>query len=588
MHFVITLLAVAAVHLALHVEAWTQIGLLADDRHMVGAAVLRHQGAWTFGSMFVPDVAPGATVALYRPFLDLLFWLEYPWFGPSAFGYHVTNSIQHCATAMVWFVLLRRWTGSAAAGLAGALAFVGWPGHNEALHWIAARVDLQSTLLLSLAVLAIDTAACRSPGTRRCAWSLVAGACAVLAVGSKESGVFVVPLAVVVAVARRAPWVSLPLVLGVAAWLAWRAHLLGTWGAGTHYGWQWSRVGADSCRDWLAMLAAPVHRDYAPSVLRPVLGMLHAGLLLVAAFALRIGSVRLPALVGMALAAMGYVAGIGLERLDLATLENARYSYEPALGLCVLFGIAVASLPMRARGPVLAVLVALHAVALDCNRESWLRAGALYRRMESDIVGVARATGQPVRVLQAPGVYEGAFALLNGFTEFQFMQAFAPPGTDLRGKVTSTQEWQADVLELADTVASRRSLQNVFTVHWNDGALAPYSIDAGWPREPWPGTTLGYAWVARTRPFVGSHAPVHVAVRTSQPIELQVRGRTGGSTWTGPVVSREPENALVPVALSLPLDRALVPEAPVDVDLVVRGAAGERVLHLGTTWPSAR
>ena len=40
-----------------------------------------------------------------------------------------------------------------------------------------------------------------------------------------------------------------------------------------------------------------------------------------------------------------------------------------------------------------------------------------------------------MRVLDAPGVYEGAFAYLNGYTEFLFWQQTAAPGVNLRGAV---------------------------------------------------------------------------------------------------------------------------------------------------------
>jgi hypothetical protein len=90
----------------------------------------------------VPEVAGEAPRALYRPFIDLMFWLEYGWFGIDAFGYHVVNSAMHCGTALLWFVLVRRWSGSLAAGLATAVLFVGWPGHSEATHWIAARTNV--------------------------------------------------------------------------------------------------------------------------------------------------------------------------------------------------------------------------------------------------------------------------------------------------------------------------------------------------------------------------------------------------------------------------------------------------------------
>lgn len=100
------------------------------------------------------------------------------------------------------------------------------------------------------------------------------------------------------------------------------------------------------------------------------------------------------------------VAVAGLH-VDAETLENMRYSYEPALALCLLFGLGIAGLPRRARGPVLACVVLIHAIVLDQNRECWLRAG-MCRNVWCPESGRACAE-EPIRVLDAPGQYDGAF-----------------------------------------------------------------------------------------------------------------------------------------------------------------------------------
>ncbi|HEX5053308.1 MAG TPA: hypothetical protein VFZ65_16145 [Planctomycetota bacterium] len=600
MPFLIALLLVVAVHVAMHVTTWTQVGLLADDHHMVGGAILRHRGVWTFDSMFLPEPVANATNALYRPFIDLGFWLEQPWFGIDALGYHVVNSAMHCATAILWFVLVRRLLGSIAAAVAVALLFVGWPGHSEALHWIAARTDVQSTFFLSIALVVLDRGLGRGPGPARAARLWLAAAFAVFAVGSKESAVFVLPLAAMLCWLRAPAGLALrrrafaglrtvaPMLCAVVAWLWWRASRIGTWGSGTHYGWHWQRVTAGSCADWLSVLVAPVHADYTSSVWVVVLGVLHAALLVVALCAWRTPGARRVVLVGGLLLLMGYLAGIGLEPMDPDTLENVRYTYEPALGLTALLGLGIATLPPRSRGAALAVLVLAHVIVLDGNRQSWLRAAAVYRRMEHDIGEVALRTQAPIRVLDAPGVYEGAFALLNGFTEFRFMQEFAPAGADLRGSVSSTQEWRGVLRELAAAAAAGQVLENTYTVQWDDGALVPFALDTQWPQQPWPEATLGYACVARTRPFAGSRLPVHVLVRTATQLELQLRAQSGARSWSDEPVqvfaSAEPQT--IGLRFELPPD---VPAgASVEVQLVVRKGDDARVFALGAAVLSAR
>ncbi|MBL9077261.1 MAG: hypothetical protein JNL08_07155 [Planctomycetes bacterium] len=596
MPFLLTLLLVLAVHLPTAWAAWTQVGLLADDRHMVGAAVLRHRGQWSFGSMWVPEGAAGAdaATALYRPFVDLGFWLEAPWFGTTAFGYHVTNSVLHCATALVWFVLVRRRSGSIAAGLACALLFAGWPSHGEATHWIAARTNVQSTFLFSAALLVFDAALARRAGALRRVGIAAAALLATAAVGTKESAVFVLPLAACLAWQHSAggSWRAragaaavavAPVVGAVLAWLAWRTHLLGTWGSGTHYGWLAARIGPRVCLDWLELLFAPRHRSYTAAPWTPVLWLLHGALLAAVVRAAFAPAARGIAALGATLLVCGFLAGIGLETMDPATLENARYAYEPVLGLCVLAGIAIAALPTRARGASLAVLVLVHAIVLDGNRTSWLRAAAVYQRLEHDTFEIARATQQPIRVLQAPGVYEGAFALLNGYTETLFLTETAPPGTNLRGQVSSAQEWRATLQELAVAAAARRAPTNTFTVRWDDGALAPFELDARWPQGG-----IGYAWIARERPFVGSTAPVHVLWLGGPAVTLAVVAHRGERTWRSADVAVAASGEPQAVELVLPLPGDLDADVPVPVELHVRSGDAVSVMPLGVTVPSRR
>lgn len=588
MPFAIAAVLVAIVHLATAATAWTGVGLLADDHEMIGAAILRHRGDWTLASAFLPAPADGATRALYRPFIDVLFWLEQPWFGIEPFGYHVVNSVMHCGTALVWFVLVRRWSGSIAAGLATALLFVGWPGHSEVTHWIAARTNVQSVFLLSLALLWFDLSLARAALGARTLFRLAAAVFAVLAVGSKESAVFVVPLALVLAVARgeagrlqqrltAAGVAAAPIAATVFAWLAWRARLLGTWGSGTHYGWRPERVGARACSDWLEVLFAPVHRDHLPGLAAVGLAAVHVAIALVASAALRRAGGRPVWAVGATLLVLGYVAGIGLETLYPDVLQNVRYSYEPALGLCLVLGVGVASLPARARGPSLAALVLVHAIVLDHNRRSWLDAAAVYRTMQREVLARATETRAPVRVFDAPGVYDGAFAYLNGYTEFLFWQQTAPPGTDLRGGVASTVEWRAVLAELAAAAAAKQRV-DASVVRWDDGGLAPFAFDGQWPAEVAPGTAIGYARVARARPFVGSQVPVDVLVRTDAAVELVASCGAGDARATvAPGDRPEAVRLVVPVGAD---------SAP--ATLLVRCAGAERRFDLGEVAPVPR
>lgn len=592
-------LLVVAVHLAIGVGSWHGVGLLADDHLMLGAAILRHRGDWTLASAFVPTPAGDAAVALYRPFQDLSFWLEQPWFGVSPFGYHVTNSALHCLTAMLWFVLVRRWTGSPWAAAATAIGFVGWPGHSEVTHWIAARTTVLSVAFASLALLVHDLGLVRRGAVR---WLLfgLAALVAVVALGSKESAVLIGPVAAVVtwqrlANAGRWPARALqslaavtPMAAAMLLWLAWRAHCLGTWGSGTSYGWQLQRVGLHTAGNWTQALLAPAHHAYVGFAPWCALALVQGTLFVLGLGSLRAASARAAAVPALLLLGLGYLAGIGLESLDPNSLENMRYTYEPSVGLAVLCGLGLAGLPTRARVPALVVMAALHAFVLHGNRQAWLRVSSVYERMRSEVAATALRTQQPLQVFDAPGVHDGAFGYLNGHLEFQFWQQTLPPGTNLRGSVASTMEWTRSLQQIAAAAAGGAPLPNPFVVRWNDGALVPLVVGGTWPREPWPGTRLGFARIARERPFVGDRVPVHVLLQTDRALALQVEAACGPLRWQGPRLDAAATDRPTPFALAIDLPSTVAPDTPVEVMLRLRRDGSEAELSLGSIVPAAR
>ena len=575
-----------AVHLAMVWPAWTQVGLLADDHELIGAAILRHRGEFTLWGAFVPEPDPGAVRALYRPFVDLLFWLEQPWFGTAPFGYHVTNSVMHCATALASAWLLQRWTGSRAAGLAVALLYVGWPGHSEVLHWIAARTTVQSLFCMAIALVLVERAAtCVRPVARFTAAVLAAFA-ALVALGSKETAVFLVPLALLLAALRsgslrlRALAPALPLVLAIAGGLWWRRLCLGTWGSGTHYGFRLERVDVSTCFEWLALLLAPAHQTFVGAVATFWVGAVHLLLLMLAVRVAVVGGARLAFALGALLLALGYAAGVGLEPIDFATLENARYSYEPALGLCLLLALGIASLPERARGAALAVVVATHALVFDANRQSWLGASHVYQRMRSETYAAAHDERQPLRIVDAPGVRDGAFACLNGYTEFLFWQHAAPPGVALTGRLSSSLDWRATAVELARQAAAAAVVPGGFTVSWATGALRPLALGAGWPWTVASNQSVLHARAARTEPFAGEAVPIDVVCEVSVAVELRVLADVDGVEIATPTAPVQPTSDAAVHRLWLELPAAAAGRTlPLELELTIDGIRHRRALE---------
>lgn len=137
---------------------------------------------------------------LYRPLTTATFGLTWALAGPSPVVFHATNLVLHLlVTALVW------WTGrriglSPLAALLAALLFAVHPVHVEVTAAIANRGDALAT---AAALLALGL------WLGRCAHALgrgqVIGAlgCFALALGSKESGMLLLPLLVVAEVVLR-------------------------------------------------------------------------------------------------------------------------------------------------------------------------------------------------------------------------------------------------------------------------------------------------------------------------------------------------------------------------------------------------
>lgn len=598
MPFLVVALLVAAVHLPIAWGAWTQVGVLADDDQMIGVAVFQHRGVISLWDAFAPTLPPDAPVALYRPILGLLFWLEQPLFGTGATGYHVVNSLLHCVTALVWWALVRRWTGASIAGLAAALLFTGWPGHSEALHWLAARTNVLSTCLLSLSLLAHDAGCARCDAGR---WRSVAlgAVLAVLAVGAKESAIFVGPVAFVIAWSRaggagfgaslrRAIADSLPMAVALGVFLAWRAHVLGTWGSGSGYGWRAARVGWEPLVDWLRVLVAPAHAAYTPAWLGGAIALVTAVLLAHAVAALQHARARAAAIPAVTLLALGVAAGVGLEPLVPATLENVRYTYESALGLCVLLALGIAAMPAAARGASLVVALVFFQAGLSANRAPWLRIGAVCGAAREQAAQQAARSSEPLTLVDAPAVQDGAFGILNGQTQFAFWQATMPAGVALTGSLRSDRQWRETLVELAVAAKTGALSTPMWAVRWHDGQLVPVALDPQLPARVADGVEVAYARLGRCEAFVGDALPAQVLLRADRPVTLQVVARAGADVWAGEAIAVAAAAEAQPIELLLPADALAVAGRSVDVELLVGAGDGGRRIALGVTRAVAR
>ena len=90
----------------------------------------------------------------YRPLLLMSYIFDYQIWGLNPFGYHLTNIVLHCCTAVVVFLLLERLLKHRLAALLGSLLFALHPLQTESVAWVAGRNDVLLGLFVSIMLLA--------------------------------------------------------------------------------------------------------------------------------------------------------------------------------------------------------------------------------------------------------------------------------------------------------------------------------------------------------------------------------------------------------------------------------------------------
>lgn len=215
--------------------------LFREDQHAFGRGE---------GNFYRPLVSASFMVDFllsYNPLLDGAELKGYPDVKP--FLFHLTNTLWHCAAAVLLFLLLGRLGAPRIVQAATAVLFVLHPMHTEAVAYISGRADMMSATFVLAALLC---ATARATGTKRQIGIALSGLFFALGLCSKESTmIYPVLLAVVIALgphpegtaADRTPWLARAYALILAALMlcgygALRATVLkfGTGGGGTNTG----------------------------------------------------------------------------------------------------------------------------------------------------------------------------------------------------------------------------------------------------------------------------------------------------------------------------------------------------------------
>jgi len=180
---------------------------------------------------------------LYRPITLSSYRLIRMVGGQGPFAQHLVNLILHAIVCVLVVRICRCVHASESAALVAGVLFAVLPIHTEAVAPVVGRADLLAALGVLIAVLAHQSAMAASSRSSSGGWWTAAGLAAFLAMGSKESGMAVVPLVVLCdalfhltdkRLTRPRRWLAVSalgrlcyLLIPFVAYLALRIHALG-------------------------------------------------------------------------------------------------------------------------------------------------------------------------------------------------------------------------------------------------------------------------------------------------------------------------------------------------------------------------
>jgi len=342
------------------------VGFLADDFGLLRAA--RLAAAPLDAMRLVP------LQLLYRPVSELVWWFGVRLWGGSALGYHLLSVLLHAGNTAMLFLLARRYLGSTYGGATAALFFAVHPVHVEATTWAAAQPDLLCTAFSLSSMWCLEQHLSARGYLSKLALA-VALAAFLLALGSKETAVALLPIVVVrLAVLprdQRTARAGAAYAMALGVYLAARLFVLGE---------HWLGGGEFRPSFWQAVLS-PMPLLLANQLFFPV----HPGLF----DSLLPSYLRLAAIAVMALGLLWWIRGlesVPWQRLALggaylvapmipvatagltigADMASSRYGYLPSVGLALLFGALCAGRQAgRRQSRLVAVAILCAAAALS-------------------------------------------------------------------------------------------------------------------------------------------------------------------------------------------------------------------------------
>jgi len=157
-----------------------------DDR-----GIVEHRGILNFGKLPLALGQPYFTeeAGLYRPTVLLTYALNFSILGEQPWGFHLINLLFYALCGWVWWLLVRKLFANNLLAYASALLFLVLPIHSEAVANIIGRAEILALLFSLLALYELA----KEKGD-----SFLTGLYFLLAMGSKETAIAAIPLAVLI------------------------------------------------------------------------------------------------------------------------------------------------------------------------------------------------------------------------------------------------------------------------------------------------------------------------------------------------------------------------------------------------------
>ncbi len=390
------------------------------------------------------------TTAFYRPLISVTLYFDHLIWGWNPFGYHLTNVVMHALNSVFIFLIVQNIDREQKESppimfpFLGALLFLVWPLHPEAVYWIVGRVDVQVTFFYLLSFYLFIVYA---NGSRGFSWLFASLFSFIAALASKEPAVTLPAVLVIYGFfflttdktkfsirVIKILHITAPFWLVLVAYFIFRWNVLGALGGG-YVGTEMDYLSFSYWKRWIDLyyLFVPINNAWPFSVVEKSTAIVSfiVGWFLLASVILWASIRHSPKNIFF-----GFLAFI-VTLLPLVTvfhvasdLQSSRFLYLPSAILWITIAMVLASshnrMTVLVRGISTGALMLLFIISvyqLRDNLQPWAQASKEIQHLAVGVAKIAadRDAGSSNGLILLAGIPDnlfGAQVLRNGYSGF--------------------------------------------------------------------------------------------------------------------------------------------------------------------------